>query len=73
MLEAMLPRIILPTVRLVELQLAADPESYFADAAAEGVGPAAPLAGERLARQLCHFLLEVVLEICASLVCFHFN
>ena len=67
MLEAMLPRIILPTVRLVELQLAADPESYFADAAAEGVGPAAPLAGERLARQLGHLLREGLILLLTSM------
>jgi len=56
-LDAMLTSIILPAVRLVLLQLAADPESPFADAAAEGVGPAAPLAGEWLAREVSHLLL----------------
>ena len=60
-LEAMLPRVVHPAVRLVLLQLAADPESSFTDAAAEGVGAAAPLAGERLARQVGHPLLLVVL------------
>jgi hypothetical protein len=45
-LEAMLPRVVPPAVRLVLLELAPEPESLLADAAAEGVGAAAPLAGE---------------------------
>jgi hypothetical protein len=59
-LEAMLPRVVPSAVRLVLLELAPDPESLLTDATAEGAGPAAPLAGERLARHLGHPLLLIV-------------
>ena len=42
----------------VLLQLVAEPKEAAADAACEQIRSAAPLAGERLARQLDHFLRE---------------
>jgi hypothetical protein len=50
-----------PGARLpVLLQLIAKAEELVADAAAEAIGSAAPLAGERLARHLGHLLLLIV-------------
>ena len=47
----------------VLLQLVAEPGEAAADATCKQIGSPAPLAGERLARQLCHLLREGLIFI----------